>query len=74
MKRAIRRHHRERLKRNRKSIWGYEDKTPLQLGVAVDTPKRCSCFMCGNERKYFNRKTRKECMNDITFMEEVCER
>jgi hypothetical protein len=26
--------------------------TERQVGIATNTPARCSCFMCGNRRKY----------------------
>lgn len=49
-KRAIRRHHRERIKKARAGHWGYFDKTPRQLGLLVNTAALCSCWMCRNER------------------------
>lgn len=63
--RAIRRHHIERLKKKRKNYWwgdlhgGLNEK---QLGMVVSTPRHCSCWMCGNPRKYFGHKTRQEIM------------
>lgn len=29
-------------------------------GIALDTPKRCSCPMCGNPRRYFKTLTMQE--------------
>lgn len=57
--RQQRRHHRERLKKARSGHWG---------GIAgngkadqvVDTPTPCSCWMCGNPRRYFGEKTIQE--------------
>lgn len=49
--RAIRRHHRERLKNNRHFHWGRDlREEPKYLGKVVNTPTGCSCPMCGNER------------------------
>jgi hypothetical protein len=48
-----------RLKKKRQVWWGR--KLPAELvGRAVDTPKPCSCWMCGNARKYFGDLTRQE--------------
>lgn len=46
-------HHRERLKLNRRNHWGRDlSAQPEILSRAVNTPKPCSCFMCGNARKH----------------------
>lgn len=29
------------------------DVTPRSVGMAACTPKACSCFLCGNPRKYY---------------------
>lgn len=51
--RAVRRHHVERLKQSRKYFWGRQRLTdPRRLGILVHTPKLCSCYGCGNQRKY----------------------
>lgn len=50
-KRAIRRHHRERLKKTRKGHWGEFDKTPRVLGILVNTSAICSCWTCRNQRR-----------------------
>jgi len=60
MQRAIRRHHRQRLKHARKTYWGRTLTTAKELGRVVDTPKPCSCFMCGNPRRYFQELTIQE--------------
>ena len=53
MTRAMRRHHRERIKRARRHYWdNYSGLNQRELGIAVDTPKQCSCFMCGHRRKH----------------------
>lgn len=59
--RAERRHHRERLKKSRRLHWGRDlagDKR--QHAQVVDTPTPCSCFMCGNPRRYFDVKSMQE--------------
>ncbi|MEZ4886429.1 MAG: hypothetical protein R3E32_16960 [Chitinophagales bacterium] len=60
--RAIRRHHRARLLNKRKNYWGrawsIEDE-PISKKV-INTPKPCSCFMCGNPRRYWKEKTFQE--------------
>jgi hypothetical protein len=52
MSRALRRHHRERLFRKRKDIWGgrFRD-DPKVRAKAIDTPTPCSCWMCRNDRQ-----------------------
>lgn len=63
MKRAIRRHHRERLKAKRKRYWGYPQKyydgrllmSAQQLSVVTRTPHPCSCRGCGNQRQFEGR-------------------
>ena len=63
MSRAIRRHHRARLKKNRKNYWGFGkfgwrgygteeivEMSPFQAGSVARTPKPCSCYMCRNQR------------------------
>jgi hypothetical protein len=52
MARAERRHHRERLKKNRRVHWGRDlSQNPEVLARAINTPTPCSCWMCGNERR-----------------------
>ncbi len=53
--RAIRRHHRTRLLKKRKNYWGRMwnmEEEPIHKRV-INTPKPCSCFMCGNPRKHW---------------------
>lgn len=53
MKRAIRRHHYQRLKRNRRAYW-HVDLTPREIGMVVTTPHPCSCAGgCGHQRKVY---------------------
>lgn len=36
----------------RRFHWGRDlRKEPKALAIAVDTPKPCSCLMCGNQRR-----------------------
>lgn len=60
-KRALRRHHIVRLKKRRlRDNYWYKDLTPGNLGICVNTPCVCSCWMCGNPRKHYNELTRQE--------------
>ena len=66
----LKRHHRARLKHNRK----YHFERVLsgkQLGMAVNTPRPCSCVMCGNPRRYFGKKTLAELRNVDLFDSEI---
>lgn len=61
MTRALRRHHIERLKHNRRYYFGRDlAQNPVELGITVATAARCSCAMCGNPRKYFLERTMQE--------------
>jgi hypothetical protein len=53
-KRAERRAEVERLKKARCSYWGHygEEMSEKHLGVVVNTPKICSCWMCSKPRKH----------------------
>ncbi len=73
-KRSIRRHHSERMKAKARKVaqqsWGYR----VDLGMAAAEVERlssraekfsdhlasCSCYMCGNPRKWFEERTRAE--------------
>jgi len=58
---AQRRHHAARLKAKRKSYHGGNaSASPVQLGKTVHTPARCSCYACGNPRKWFGEATIQE--------------
>ena len=61
MNRALRRHHRERLKKKRRFYFGRDlSKDPFALSKAVDTPHPCSGCCCGNPRKHFDSLTIQE--------------
>lgn len=63
LSRSNRRHHNERLKKNRQDYFRHftdPENTPRQKGIYLNTPRRCSCWMCGNARKYYKALTLKE--------------
>lgn len=75
-KRSIRRHHQERLRKKRQVYYdGYAKDDKRELGILVDTPTVCSCWMCGNPRRYFGELTIQErrMMNDKDTMRAVHE-
>jgi len=58
---ARRRADRARIKRNRGYWWwGRRLTSESELGRVVDTPTPCSCWMCGNPRRYLNERTVQE--------------
>lgn len=56
---AQRRHDAERLRNKRAKTLSFNP-TPRQLGRHVQTPKTCSCWMCGNPRKFLGERTVQE--------------
>ena len=66
--RSVRRHHVERLKKNRSTYWGFpshdsgDEKamSARRLGMVVQTPKPCGCWMCSRPRKAFAERTMQE--------------
>jgi hypothetical protein len=68
LSRALRRHHRYRLWRKRRFYWSRNlvepNENPRSRGKVVDTPTPCSCWMCGNPRRYFGEKTLQELRQD----------
>ncbi len=65
----MRRHHRDRLKKNRKHYWGYGEQgwrtaatamSEATAGIVINTPHPCSCWMCGNPRKVWKEITMQE--------------
>jgi hypothetical protein len=43
--------------------WGLQ--TPHWIGIHAHTPALCSCWMCGNPRKYSGERTRQEQLADM---------
>ena len=83
-KRALRRRHMRRLKtrisnrlKERRSIDVWGDNTwagkddPKFVGKMFHTRAVCSASCCGNPRKYFKEKTRKEKLADLIFKKET---
>lgn len=56
---AYRRAKLARLKKHFAGWWQYAT-NPVQRGIAAHSPKRCSCWMCGNPRKYSGERTIQE--------------
>ncbi len=57
--RGERRFQTARLKKKRQNYWGfnqswnnYTGATPRQLGMLVQYPKACACYMCSMDRKF----------------------
>lgn len=50
-KKAIRRHHYNRLKKKRRWYWGRELRDN-EIGFVVNTPHPCSRICCGNPRRH----------------------
>ena len=64
-------HHTNRLKKSRSHYYsGLE--TKRELGITATTACRCSCVMCGNERKWFKTITIKERRSILDYLEQ-CE-
>ncbi|WZX10896.1 hypothetical protein [Escherichia phage HK6] len=71
MDRALRRHHRQRVKNNRKKYWAVfpHEESPKRLGIITTTPCICSCWMCGNPRKYYKNSKAGMKISEIRKME-----
>ena len=73
MKRSIRRHHRERLISKRRKYELYhaysEDRLNNMSGSLANSATSCSCWMCGNPRKYFNHITLRESEALLLYIE-----
>ena len=50
--RSLRIHHRKRIRKNRAHYCGGN------IGKFIETPKMCSCWMCGNPRRHMRGKER----------------
>jgi hypothetical protein len=67
--RAERRAQRAAIKARRiRRIWWLHGPTwpagSSHIGIAIDTPKSCSCAMCGNPRTYYGDRTIQERRHD----------
>lgn len=71
MDRALRRHHRQRVKNNRRKYWTVfpHEESPKRLGIITTTPCICSCWMCGNPRKYYKNSKAGMKISEIRKME-----
>lgn len=72
--RALRRHHATRLRAQRRFYHG-QDLAVIRgaLGRVVNTAAGCSCFMCGNPRRYFKERTLQERRAENIFMDGLTE-
>ncbi len=72
MRRAIRRHNRTRLFRRRRHYWGYGSNMFPEEAIpsVIDTPTPCSCWMCGNPRRYSKGRYRFT-IQEIKFTESI---
>lgn len=52
---AFRRFNEELRKRDvvKRKYYYHDEYSPTQIGRYAHTPKVCSCYMCGNPRKYY---------------------
>ncbi len=58
---AWRRHHESRMKyRVRQYYGGYAKDKPRHVGRIAHARKPCSCWMCGNPRRYFKERSLQE--------------
>jgi hypothetical protein len=52
-KRVLRRHHNNRLAKNRKGYWSvHVSRSKVLLGTRVSTQCGLSCWLCGNQRGF----------------------
>jgi hypothetical protein len=59
--RAFRRHHERRVKRRVRDYYGgYAAALPRHLGRIARSRRLCSCWMCGNPRRYLGERTLQE--------------
>lgn len=76
-KRALRRHHYYRIKRNRRHYYGNTEQDykeyNINNSIRINHCPDCSCEMCGNPRRHFKRVTKNEYINYISFIEQCKE-
>lgn len=74
--RSQRRHHEQRVKQKikRRSKHEYKPLNEKDIGKrAAVHGSMCSCFMCGNPRKYYNKKTLQEYKQDTNIEQQIKE-
>lgn len=75
-KRALRRHHTQRIKRYYQCAhyWAADRaiSDPVLAGRHFQTPHPCSCFMCGHRRRWYG-VSLAERKNQLCFAEQVAE-
>ena len=73
-KRALRRHHMQRLKRYYQRTHNYDKRTrdPIAVGRHFQTPHPCSCFMCGHRRHWYGLSLA-ERKNQLGFVEQMAD-
>jgi len=65
-KRALRRHQRDRIRRYIERVLTPVGFVPRELVCKhINTRVPCSCWMCGNPRRYFHERTRQERLAEI---------
>jgi len=70
--RALRRHHEKRVKTRVASYYGgYAAHDPRALGRLAHSRTPCSCFMCGNPRRYLGERTLQEWRADRRATEQA---
>jgi hypothetical protein len=70
--RAVRRHHEQRMKRRVADYYGgYAQGEPRALGKLAHARQLCSCWMCGNPRRYLRERTLQERRADAAAATEV---
>lgn len=74
MSRSTRIHHSVRIKNNRRNYLNDGRLISAKaLGILLHTPALCSCWMCGNPRKYLNEITKQEVIHRIIEREYYAE-
>ncbi len=53
--------------------WWYGDTLDFKPGYIADNLKVCSCYMCGNPRKWYGLPTRKERIAEFSLREQIAD-
>ena len=75
-KRALRRFHKQRIEKKRRKYLVVESQIEANLNhegvkLILKTPTPCSCWMCGNPRKYHKEKTIQELKANEKFQSDM---